>query len=202
MAQRSSKGFSKGLSTAELILVILTPVVAAMFFFSIFVFNTDFYESHLAGDAMPATINLLDYFQGRGDIRTDIGFSDDELSHLSDVKALINGVLSFLQAVILIFLFLSLFLQDYKRYLRCSGILLIIIPVIAYILPFDKSFTLFHNIFFPQGNWMFPSGSALISLYPAGFFYSFASMIFLCVFVTGWGLIILSFFVDKTKKFK
>ena len=34
---------------------------------------------------------------------------------------------------------------------------------------FDWFFTTFHEIFFPQGNWQFPSGDHMITLFPDGF---------------------------------
>jgi uncharacterized membrane protein len=36
-------------------------------------------------------------------------------------------------------------------------------------LAFDTAFTLFHEIFFPGGNWAFPATSTLIRLYPTDF---------------------------------
>jgi integral membrane protein (TIGR01906 family) len=34
---------------------------------------------------------------------------------------------------------------------------------------FDWFFTTFHEIFFPQGNWQFPPGDHMITLFPDGF---------------------------------
>ena len=34
-------------------------------------------------------------------------------------------------------------------------------------------FEKFHYIFFPQGNWAFPEGSLIITIFPFGFFYDF-----------------------------
>lgn len=36
---------------------------------------------------------------------------------------------------------------------------------------FDPLFLLFHELFFPQGNFLFPSGSALLALYPDPYWY-------------------------------
>ena len=42
------------------------------------------------------------------------------------------------------------------------------IGVIGYF-AFDTLFTLFHEVFFPQGNWEFPVDSNMIRLYPYAF---------------------------------
>ncbi len=34
---------------------------------------------------------------------------------------------------------------------------------------FDSFFTIFHKIFFPEGNWQFPPGDNMITLFPEGF---------------------------------
>jgi len=38
---------------------------------------------------------------------------------------------------------------------------------------FELFFEKFHLIFFPQGNWAFPEGSLIITIFPFGFFYDF-----------------------------
>jgi uncharacterized membrane protein len=38
---------------------------------------------------------------------------------------------------------------------------------------FISLFENFHYIFFPQGNWAFPEGSLIITIFPFGFFYDF-----------------------------
>jgi len=38
---------------------------------------------------------------------------------------------------------------------------------------FFELFENFHLIFFPQGNWAFPQGSLIITIFPFGFFYDF-----------------------------
>ncbi len=39
---------------------------------------------------------------------------------------------------------------------------------------FEPAFTLFHELFFPPGSWRFPTGSALITLFPQGFWFDAA----------------------------
>jgi uncharacterized membrane protein len=44
----------------------------------------------------------------------------------------------------------------------------VVIGVVGYF-AFDALFTLFHEVFFPQGNWEFPPNSNMIRLYPYAF---------------------------------
>ena len=45
---------------------------------------------------------------------------------------------------------------------------MVVLGVFAFV-AFDAAFTLFHEIFFPGGNWAFPADSNLIRLYPEPF---------------------------------
>ena len=52
-----------------------------------------------------------------------------------------------------------------------AGLLALIFVALAVlaIIDFDGFFTVFHKVFFPQGNWMFSSTSLLITMYPEQF---------------------------------
>src|SRR3989338_5239926 len=56
---------------------------------------------------------------------------------------------------------------------------------------FDLAFTLFHNLFFPQGNWTFPSDSLLIRTFPLGFFMGMSYKIFLLSLGLGMGILVI-----------
>ena len=55
-----------------------------------------------------------------------------------------------------------------KRGGVATGALLGFLGIFA-ITSFDWFFTTFHEIFFPQGNWQFPPGDHMITLFPDGF---------------------------------
>ena len=68
--------------------------------------------------------------------------------------------------------------------IKKGTILLGTIFVLAIIIPFNKLFTMFHYVVFPQGNWMFAAKSTLISFYPNTFFATYALMIAIHAFIT------------------
>lgn len=123
-------------------------------------------------------------------IETDINglktqfYNDDEKSHMADVKDL------FVQCIFLraIFILTCLAISGYlivitgakralyhlaKGYIQVCILILLVITVIGILAAsdFTKYFTIFHEIFFSQGNWMFdPRESRMINMLPEGFF--------------------------------
>jgi integral membrane protein (TIGR01906 family) len=113
-------------------------------------------------------------------------FNDNEISHLSDVKILLNKIFILFYCCLSIFLALTLILylatkQIYKFLQGISLIFLISSAVYIFFIlllfffgnNFPELFENFHLIFFPQGNWAFPEGSLIITIFPFGFFYDF-----------------------------
>lgn len=102
-------------------------------------------------------------------------YDADEASHMRDVRVVLYG---FLLLALASTAFLALALirgsRDAARWKAVSrgGIWLItglvVLGVFAFV-AFDAVFTLFHEIFFPGGNWSFPPTSHLIQLYPEPF---------------------------------
>jgi integral membrane protein (TIGR01906 family) len=50
---------------------------------------------------------------------------------------------------------------------------------------FDWFFTTFHQIFFPQGNWEFPAGDHMITLFPGGFWWDATLLVGLVILGLG-----------------
>lgn len=109
-------------------------------------------------------------------------YTDLELSHMHDVRGFFIFFLIIIIISVLLLSFSGLYyLYNKKKYdvNKKVGLFLIIIPsvFIAFLsligifiaLDFDKAFTLFHEIFFPQGNWEFEN-SLMITLLPEGLF--------------------------------
>lgn len=114
-----------------------------------------------------------------------------ELSHLEDVRIVMSTADKlFYVSLILGFLLL---LYGFKRKLLSKLLLysgISIVSVIGLILSitlisFNFSFTVFHEQFFPQGNWQFSADSLLIQTFPLDFFIKIAFIIF--IQALGWG---------------
>ncbi|MFP4567697.1 MAG: DUF1461 domain-containing protein [Candidatus Woesearchaeota archaeon] len=72
------------------------------------------------------------------------------------------------------------------------GLFLFLLFVI--LIDFGSVFNVFHVVFFPQGNWIFPMDSLLITLFPASFFMSFAKNIFIISFAVSSLILFFSYY--------
>lgn len=137
-----------------------------------------------------ATLNLTDNQEQTINYLTkneklNLNYTISESSHLIDVKNVINYMdITFLILLLICSLYITsnknnlkkiknLFFQSSIFLLSFIGTLLILSLTI-----FNKVFTLFHKIFFPQGNWRFPVNSLLIQTFPLNFFISTSIKIF------------------------
>lgn len=111
-------------------------------------------------------------------------YNDNEKSHMADVRILfvkciflrsifilsciaIAGYMIFMAGIKGALYYLS---RAYIRVCTCILILVITIGLLA-ATDFTKYFTIFHEIFFSQGNWMFdPRESRMINMLPEAFF--------------------------------
>lgn len=104
-------------------------------------------------------------------------FTDNEVSHMADVKYLLWYAMIIGVGLLLLTLLMALLLRAWRPGGFARGVfagawatigLMIGVAVLA-IVDWQLFFTEFHNLFFPQGNWAFPADSALIRLYPEQF---------------------------------
>ncbi len=105
-------------------------------------------------------------------------FNDRELEHMLDVKNLVQGsmrvlgVTAALLLVLLLWAWLSHWMQAYLRGLSRGGIVTIVVLGIIILLAltlFQYIFILFHEIFFRAGTWTFLYSDTLIRLFPERF---------------------------------
>lgn len=105
-------------------------------------------------------------------------FNPDEVGHMVDVKNLVQAVLRW-WLVCAVFLLLtgiwawrSFWLLDFWHAVGRGGWLtvgLLIAVLLLVLTSFDSLFIEFHRIFFPGGNWQFPTTDTLIRLFPLRF---------------------------------
>jgi len=133
----------------------------------------------------------------------NVDFSEDEKSHMADVKKLI-----IFEEFLFVFLMVWLFVLIKKRKinysrLKKSALIIILIAISSLIasLFFNSFFKLFHLILFPQGNWQFNAGSLMIQTYQQSFFQGFfVRMILVAVFISLFLTIFLYLIVVKNRK--
>jgi len=182
----------KVISSILLILLILnTTLILFLAPFRFYIFNENFYQKEFSNldiynkipDADKRASDLINFFNDKSTLDNQF-YTQDEISHLKDVKKLINKtIIFFYSSVFIEILLLTLlyhkskvrFKKDIRRIFKTSSAVIIIVSLLIYLLSFkfDFLFTRFHRIFFPQGNWQFSADSNLINLFPQSFFYDF-----------------------------
>ena len=134
--------------------------------------------------------STIDYLQNNREL--SLNYTIMEVSHLEDVKGVIKIIdylfYSCLLVLTLILTFYRKKKEEIKKLLFYGGIttgaalgLILLFSLTA----FDLAFTLFHNVFFPQGNWQFASDSLLIQTFPLGFFIGMSYKIFVQSLIYG-----------------
>ena len=102
-------------------------------------------------------------------------YAADEQAHMRDVQVVFYGFMV-LAVASLVFVLAAVARapRDASRWRALSrgGVWLVGFVIVLGVFAataFDAAFTLFHEIFFPGGNWSFPATSNLIRLYPEPF---------------------------------
>ena len=190
----------KLLLAAAAILVFFIILFSSLFSY---IYNTNYYDrkyqQHGVYDrftrktALNATGNLFGYFRSENQLDMDF-FSEQEASHLSDVKQLIQksqqlyyiSITLFWIALVAVYLLArKSFMRFFADMMLYSGIfaaaLILIFSLIYLVGGFDFIFIKFHEIFF-TGNYAFnPATSNMKALFPDAFFRDLSLTI---VFVT------------------
>jgi len=158
--------------------------------------NTNVYSNLNETQANVLLENVLSFFNNKEEL--SLQFAENEREHMQDVKTIFNLIKWInLFAFILILCYSADALSKKKtkkllKNIKTSSIIVLIVSLIKIIFLttlFQQIFTLFHVVFFPQGNWMFPANSLLITLFPQAFFVTVATQMFL--FIIGLNLAIL-----------
>ncbi|MEK6901752.1 MAG: DUF1461 domain-containing protein [Nanoarchaeota archaeon] len=143
----------------------------------------------------PEQQNVLTFLEEKGTL--SVPFTSAEISHLEDVKHVMNKMdFLFYFLLLILTLIIVYYEQDTAKIValfRWGGIVTIVgmgILVFLFYVQFESAFVMFHTIFFPQGNWMFPSDSLLIQTFPFSFFMSLGRMIVVQSLV--WGIVFIA----------
>jgi integral membrane protein (TIGR01906 family) len=160
-------------------LVLSVYLVSAKFvMFNEHFYQKEFYKNKIAvKDAYEISKDITGFFNDKTELPSV--FDAKEASHMQDVKNVVNKGEDFLIFLCLLNIVLISFLIFYaddktkalSKTFIFSGIFGLFLPLISVFFSFSNLFEKFHLIFFPQGNWMFPSSSLLIQLFPSQFFY-------------------------------
>ncbi len=131
-----------------------------------------------------------------------LNYTDLEISHLEDVRKVMDwaeGI--FYLSLLAVLSTILYFYKDkfkLKKLFLWGGIIittLVGIILLLAIVSFSSSFTIFHQIFFPQGNWQFPAESLLIQTFPFDFFVGISYLIFSLALIEGIVFILLGIYL-------
>ena len=207
---KKKKGAKKRSKIAYVLLIVLIPSVVYMLCFSSMVYEVDVIENHMAkaqlvGHALTLNSIIITYMWDKDEEHT-LGLevlTTEEKNHLLDVKKVVHRTFDVL-FFSLIWMFALLWdnnkitkSKNFGKILKYAGLIIVAVPLIFVLFPFDLFFSMFHSVFFVSGTWMFPPKSALLQIYPIVFWKSAGFWFFLRGFVTGWLLIGWGFLVDK-----
>lgn len=119
-------------------------------------------------------------------------FNEKEILHMKDVKNIFKYV-TFLSITFLILIIFLIRRRDLPYIFLYSLIPIFVLILIVTIFSFDKSFTIFHEIFFKNDLWLLdPTKDRLIVLLPIEFFIrAFTRILYLSIFSL---IILFSFF--------
>lgn len=151
-------------------IIVVVAVIFAILFFSVnsVLYNQELYLAYQGGVdvADKALVNeaLIGYFLNQGDLPSV--FVGTEGEHMQDVKDLVNGF-SF---VFWILFFLAVYFGVNLKDIFWGAVSVLLILIVLELLPFDRLFVGFHEVFFTQGTWTFPEGSFITTLYTFQFF--------------------------------
>jgi len=180
------------------LLILDIPFVLYSFNFNNVVFDENFYKKEFMKHDVYSRLNnyniekinndVLDYLKYKNVELADDGFFNErEITHLKDVKELVQFILFiFYFSIILFFVLLILIIilnkKNLKKILKNIGIVFLFSGILTFLdafvfwliarLNFDFAFELMHNTFFKAGTYVFdPSVERIVVLYPHQFFY-------------------------------
>lgn len=207
-----------------LILTLLTPIVVCYVSYQMIAFDETFYTDSFTKFKVYERLPNVDIEQINTEVMqflqddsieeiTSSFFSTNERSHLKDVQTLIHKIDYFALTCIAIFLLTSiatlLLLGNPSALLRglLSGsiLTLVLIGLLGLIATIDfmGAFTVFHVIFFPQGNYSFnPAVEKIVVLYPPALFFDATIAIVIRIIIGTLVIGILSFIGLKVLKSK
>lgn len=155
----------------------------------------DYSIRYLTNDEPIDYLGNLQNFQGQKI------FTESELSHMVDVKQVVQGALLAWYIIIgLSVAILGWFLimaqwSSLRQALRAGGWVtlgLIVALLIFLLVSFDTLFDRFHRLFFADGTWLFDQSSTLIRLFPLVFWRDAFALVLIFTLLIGILLVILT----------
>ncbi len=182
------------------LVIILLPVFLIVWQYELFFPKTDNID-HLNYQE-----KVMAYLLNKDELPSEMTYL--EASHMNDVRILITYSNFILLFSLLICCFLYIYLKKKKQLklfyysLKISSISITILIIVLFFLSifnFNWFFNVFHEIFFPQGNWLFPANSKMIQVFPETLFKNLFIYSLLMSFIISLLILLVSFITKKIK---
>jgi len=182
---------------ASILLILNILIIVYITSFNLNAFNEPFYKKYNIYSKFPnkniegINSDVLSYLKNKKDNLDGEFFDKKEKSHLADVKMIIQkmNIIYYSTLVISLLLLILIFLLGKKDFSKkfgkilffsgLSALLPIILLLILITFGFDKTFTIFHTLFFIGDSWLFSPTDNITNLYTVEFFYDISKNIFL-----------------------
>lgn len=179
--------------------IIAIPFLVYFLSFAVLVYNKSFYEVRIEhANGMNLTHVLFDYFQFKSSKINFTGLTEEEVSHLADVRFVLNSYFVFSTLVFLLFIMSLIFFGIDRNVVFSGSLVTIICSLVFAVFPFNFIFTLFHNLFFKSRSWIFPENYLLVSVYTQDFFSQFFTRIVVQALIMSVLLILIACFKKKS----
>lgn len=183
----------------KVILTILIPITLILLFTLSIAFSKNYFMSEFARFKPEIELNIdpkfiryaakviPEYLMGKRDDLEIPGFknffNEKEILHMEDVKNIFKYIV-YISIIFSILIFILIKKEDLPYIFLYSLIPIGIFILTVFIFSFDKSFTIFHEIFFKNELWLLdPEKDRLIVLMPIEFFIrSFTRIIYFTIF--------------------
>ena len=155
----------KVLATISLVCFLIT------FDITIF-FSKTYFQLFWEQKDLNKVFQIIDFFKG-----SNVSFlNGSEMSHLMDVKRILNFLISLRDVSLACFVFSLAFLHVNKEKIELRfvffSLLVLNVFCLCFAFFFENFFIVFHKVLFPKGNWEFPASSELIRLFPKDFWFT------------------------------
>lgn len=141
---------------------------------SLVLYSSSLHASFLESEQQLVRDKQITSFLVSGDTANLPYMTANEVSHMEDVAWLGTTMLYLIAGLLSVLTFLVIHMRPEERFaMVLSPALLFILlqtALIQFFTDFSDAFLKFHEVFFPQGNFMFPVDSVLISTYNESFF--------------------------------
>ncbi|MFH1455506.1 MAG: DUF1461 domain-containing protein [archaeon] len=184
------------------LLIILIPIILILTSFYFLTFNENFYKNYSNYNEDKIN-NILHFLNDKEQLNY---FTEDEQTHLLDVKNKIEITKTILILSWLTLILIITFLIYKKRYkflgsfLTQSSLLtlaLVITLTLITFLNFEQAFIKFHELIFTNNLWRLQPNSELLSLFPTEFFIQFTKRILLTITLSSIALLGLGYYLKR-----